>query len=260
MKTSRLVTLSTGDAAARLAVTPDTILKWIKKGKIPAQKTPGGHHRIDVSVIDRLLSTECPLNLEPGSDWQPVRCWEYFSLDGAIRAECRQCAAYRVRAALCFELSRLEPSIAVQKAFCATTCEDCPYYRNVRGLPARVLAITGDAALARSIESMKLDGAILCVANDVYTASAEIGEFRPSVVLLDSSLPSDIYLTLKESIGKDRRVPWVRLVSIGGEPAQGGSPDLVVSRASLKEQLPMFLRGKHVETIGPESAGEPSPG
>ena len=39
-------TVSTGQAAKLCGVKPDTILKWIKKDKIYAFQTAGGHYRI----------------------------------------------------------------------------------------------------------------------------------------------------------------------------------------------------------------------
>ena len=38
--------LSTGEVARLCGVTRDAVLKWIKKGKLPATQTPGGHFRI----------------------------------------------------------------------------------------------------------------------------------------------------------------------------------------------------------------------
>ena len=38
--------LSTGDVAKLFGVTPDAVLKWIKKGKLPATRTAGGHYRV----------------------------------------------------------------------------------------------------------------------------------------------------------------------------------------------------------------------
>ncbi len=49
--------ISTGKAAELLSVTPDAVLKWIKKGKLPARKTAGGHYRISLDSIKDLLDT-----------------------------------------------------------------------------------------------------------------------------------------------------------------------------------------------------------
>jgi len=43
------------DAALQLGVSFPTIKQWIYSRKIAAVKTPGGHHRIPQSEVDRLL-------------------------------------------------------------------------------------------------------------------------------------------------------------------------------------------------------------
>ncbi len=47
--------LTTFQAADILAVTPDSILKWIKSGKLKARRTPGGHYSISRQKIELLL-------------------------------------------------------------------------------------------------------------------------------------------------------------------------------------------------------------
>ena len=48
---------STGQAAKLCAVTPDTVLKWIKRGRLRARRTPGGHYRISREDLDELRAT-----------------------------------------------------------------------------------------------------------------------------------------------------------------------------------------------------------
>jgi len=43
------------EAALELRVSFPTIKQWIYKGKIRSVKTPGGHHRIPQSEVDRFL-------------------------------------------------------------------------------------------------------------------------------------------------------------------------------------------------------------
>ncbi len=45
--------LTTGQAAKICSVTPDTVLKWIHSGALPARRTAGGHHRIDEQDLSR---------------------------------------------------------------------------------------------------------------------------------------------------------------------------------------------------------------
>ena len=46
------------DAAEMISVSYPTLKQWIYKKKIRSVKTPGGHHRIPQSEIDRLLGTK----------------------------------------------------------------------------------------------------------------------------------------------------------------------------------------------------------
>ena len=43
-------------AAGRLGVGYSTLKQWIYQGRIRTTQTPGGHHRIDESEVDRLLA------------------------------------------------------------------------------------------------------------------------------------------------------------------------------------------------------------
>lgn len=78
--------LSTGEAARLLSVEPDTVLKWIKRGKLQATRTPGGHHRIPAASVDRLLGRPAA-----GS----MRCWQFFGGAGTAPGRCQDCAYYR---------------------------------------------------------------------------------------------------------------------------------------------------------------------
>jgi molybdopterin-binding protein len=44
------------EAARRLGVSYPTVKQWIYKGSIRTRRTAGGHHRVPVSEVDRLLA------------------------------------------------------------------------------------------------------------------------------------------------------------------------------------------------------------
>ena len=46
--------LSTREAAIRLGVALSTVQLWVETGILPAWKTPGGHRRIPVDVVDSI--------------------------------------------------------------------------------------------------------------------------------------------------------------------------------------------------------------
>ena len=54
--------LAPREAANILGVSYPTLKQWIYRGKIKTAKTPGGHHRVPESEIDRLI----PAKLERG--------------------------------------------------------------------------------------------------------------------------------------------------------------------------------------------------
>lgn len=54
--------LTTAQVAARLAVDPSTVRRWIEDGRLPATK-PGGQHRIDPADLDELLHVSRPFTL-----------------------------------------------------------------------------------------------------------------------------------------------------------------------------------------------------
>jgi excisionase family DNA binding protein len=59
--------LTTREAAAQLRVNWETILRWIRAGKMPAVKLPGGALRIDPEQVDGLRPPTPPAELEHGS-------------------------------------------------------------------------------------------------------------------------------------------------------------------------------------------------
>ena len=49
-------TVSAGEAARRLGVAAATIQRWVDKGLLHAERTPGGHRRIHVAELRRLIA------------------------------------------------------------------------------------------------------------------------------------------------------------------------------------------------------------
>jgi excisionase family DNA binding protein len=43
--------LKAAEAARRLHISPKTLARWAKDGRIPSVRTPGGHRRFDPAVI-----------------------------------------------------------------------------------------------------------------------------------------------------------------------------------------------------------------
>ena len=87
--------LTTGQAARLCSVTPDTVLKWIKKGSLEAVRTAGGHYRIRREDLEPLFTVGRISRRIPdmtNGELRQLRCWEYFSRGGSVREECEGCA------------------------------------------------------------------------------------------------------------------------------------------------------------------------
>jgi len=55
--------VSAGEAARRLGVAPATIQRWVDSGVLHAERTPGGHRRIYVTELRRLIAASRPAEL-----------------------------------------------------------------------------------------------------------------------------------------------------------------------------------------------------
>lgn len=222
--------LTTGQAAKLCAVTPDTVLKWIKKGKLAASRTAGGHYRVALPDIQPFLAefgqrgTEV---IKPAGVLHPdhasrgaresdgeLPCWEFLADDGEIRESCRHCVVYRVQATRCFLMAGLESDVGHSKQFCEGSCEDCVYYQRLQGGSAPVLFITGDRELESQIECFDEDSIILRFARNGYEASALIQDFRPEILIIDMEAIPGHGLDLLDSVAADPRLPLVRVILV----------------------------------------------
>ena len=97
--------ISTGQAAKLCAVTPDTILKWIKKNRIEAVKTAGGHYRISREVIKPyVVKTQYTGEIK---NHVINYCWEYHSKDDHMNESCRDCIIFVSKAEKCYLMATL---------------------------------------------------------------------------------------------------------------------------------------------------------
>ncbi|MBI5501305.1 MAG: excisionase family DNA-binding protein [Deltaproteobacteria bacterium] len=215
--------LTTGEAARVCAVTPDTVLKWIRSGRLKAQRTVGGHHRIRRQDLDRAIGTEAQFESraeEAGATVAPLRyCWEYNG-GGRLLEACRECAVYRMRAHRCYEVVQHARAVGHKKAFCRKTCADCEYYRLVHLQAANVLTITDNERLVRHLQETATRARFnVEFANCEYTCSAAVDRFRPDFVVIDCSLGRDVVRDMIEHLQVDPRIPGVRVI-LAVEPGE----------------------------------------
>jgi len=123
--------ITTGEAAAIFDIAPDTVLRWIKSGDIPAIRTPGGHCRINRNVFLTKMIKDTTINEKDETQSPLSYCWENNSQAGKVRDECKDCIAYKSQASKCYELCNLPASIGHAKLFCSESCNDCQYFKSI---------------------------------------------------------------------------------------------------------------------------------
>ena len=218
MSDERSNSLTTGQAAKLCSVTPDTMLKWIKKGRLSAVRTAGGHYRIERRHLEPLISGSRGVEgaSRPLSECDPqrLRCWEYLSDGGVVREDCQQCVVYRVRAARCFMMAGLEADVGHARRFCQTSCDECVYYRRVKGLATHVLVITSDDDLLDRLAGEEDDSIAVRFARNGYEAATIIQDFRPAFAAIDVERIPVEDATLLDSLAADARVPGLKILLV----------------------------------------------
>lgn len=206
--------ISTGHAAKLLGVTPDTVLKWIKRGRLVALRTAGGHFRIPREQIDSLVEA-LSSSASQAQKSPPQHCWEHFAADGSVAPECRSCLVHRSRADHCWELMRYPKEAGFTACFhVKTTCDACEYFRERQHAPVRLLIVTDSAELRRRVSAGVEAQSRFRVefASHGYDCSLQVERFRPELVVIDGSLAVDECAALCTHLANDVRIPGVKIV------------------------------------------------
>jgi excisionase family DNA binding protein len=90
------VTVSAGEAARRLGVAPITIQRWVDSGVLSAERTPGGHRRIYVTELRRLIAAGRPREAnELLGDWLDVmRTGDPSQMKSALLTAREKCGSW----------------------------------------------------------------------------------------------------------------------------------------------------------------------
>lgn len=206
--------ISTGHAAKLLGVTPDTVLKWVKKGRLIAMRTAGGHFRIPREQIDCLVETQST-SPSSGSDRPQMNCWEFFAEGGEVAANCKGCLVHRSRATRCWELARYPKEAGFNSCFHNKgPCSSCPFFREKQKAPVRLLVVSDNAELRRRLATQAETQTRFRVefAAHGYDCSAQVDRFRPEMVLIDGTLPVDQCAGLCMHLASDPRIPGVKII------------------------------------------------
>lgn len=259
------VWLTTGQAARLCSVTPGTVLNWIRKGRLEGFRTAGGHYRIRRDELRTVLARgEAPGSAPApgGPELDALRCWEYLG-DGLSPSEgCQECVVYRLRAARCFRMAALGPEIGHAREFCPTSCERCPYFQRVAGLPTRVLVVTADPMIPEEFASRDDEALVLRFARNAYEASALVEEFLPAFAIVDQDTHPALG-GLLESLARDRRLPGLKIVVARSRhvpPRPLGEAERFVDRRITKpfgpRQIADVIESFPVEKLEPGEAGK----
>ncbi len=216
MKQQQRNWLTTGQAAQLCAVTPATVLSWIRKGRLEGARTAGGHYRIKRENLEHLLVEEgisFESDARPKTNGnKPLRCWEYLADGEKMREECGTCVAYRTRTSWCFLIAGQESNSSQIGHACPNSCRDCVYYRRVLGMPTRVLVVSTDQSLIQRLQSRALPNLKLRFAGCAYEASAIAQSFPPAFAVVDAkSFPIEDG-GLMENLARDSRLPGLKII------------------------------------------------
>ncbi len=208
--------LTTTQAAKLLSVSSDTVLKWVKAGKIESYRTPGGHCRIPSRAISKLLpSVKVDAEPVPTSEVSSKYCWQYNSDENGVTAECERCVVYRSKALRCYELKDLPQGAGFLKLHCESTCEECEYFQLVRGTGTNILVISRDERLKSRLrkECAHADRELrLEFVGGEYECAVLIEKFRPDYVVIDGSMGIRRTREICTNISNDDRVLFTRIV------------------------------------------------
>lgn len=219
---TELPVVTTGKAARLCGVTPDTILRWIKSGRLTAQRTAGGHHRILLSDLEPLIPDRHSAEARPLSG-EVEHCWEHMNPEGDIVEACRECVVYQSRARWCFRLARIHSEIGHSHTYCVSSCEECPYYRHISKL-VNILVISQDPQFISLLEEGRHEPFVLRYARNGYDASAMMERFQPGFVVLDCTTEGIDHADLIKSLSSDERVPGLRVILAVRSGATLGQP------------------------------------
>ena len=98
-------------------------------------------------------------------------------------------------------------------ALCEAECEQCDYYRLMRGRAPNVLVVSDRADLNEDLRRQALSATFnLETADCEYSVSALVESFRPDFVVIDCALGSERAGDIATHLANDPRLQLVRIV------------------------------------------------
>jgi excisionase family DNA binding protein len=205
--------LTTTQAAKLLSVSADTVLKWVKAGKVKSYRTLGGHFRIPIEELNLPASADAASSERSSHPSSFLYCWENLAGDGDIKSECKDCITYRSRASRCYELRDLPGEFGCLNLLCDTECSDCEYYRKVSNQGVNVLIVSESKQLIQDSNSAVSPNEIqIQHARNEYEAAVMIHEFRPDYIVIDCAMGKSRTVAICSNLFSDIRIPVARII------------------------------------------------
>ncbi len=117
--------MTTTELARLCGVSRFTIINWVNKGKIRANRTVGRHYRIPVSEAMSFFET-LSKETKGGASDSSGQCWEYLQKTNCDK-ECKNCLIYRREVDYCFEVVRQFGKGVIR---CEGDCLSCGYFED----------------------------------------------------------------------------------------------------------------------------------
>ena len=212
--------LTTTEAARILSVSPDTVLKWVKAGKLRSHRTLGGHCRIPTVSLEEfsgdLSLSDMPVLPPPHSpDFQ--YCWEFLAAGKPVSQECRDCITFRSRSRRCYELRDLPDGLGCLRLGCASSCEDCGYFKIVKEQGVNVLILSDDEGILENPEVLEKSAHMrLRFTSGEYECALIVENFRPDYVVIDCALGKRRTGQVCRNLFDDPRIPVTRIILASG--------------------------------------------
>jgi len=207
---------TTSEAAELLAVSPDTVLRWVKAGKVRSHRTPGGHCRIPRESLELLMPKLDNGRRETKDTVRQATycyCWDFGDNGGVISEGCRNCVSFRSRARRCYELRKIPQQFEHLNLRCPMACNECEYYRIMKERGIGILIISRNRRLTEGLKH-RADNLELTLrfAGSEYDCAAVIDKFRPDYVVVDCSFGTSHTRELCQHVINDPRLPLTRIV------------------------------------------------
>jgi excisionase family DNA binding protein len=209
-------TISTGQAAKLCEVTRDTVLKWVKRGRLEAVRTAGGHFRINKESLRPYLISDV---VKPGEnsalpEISPAisYCWEYYAGDGAVKDGCRNCLVFQTRAEKCYLMAGLGKDAGHEGMHCKSTCMECEFYQYINEAVLKVLVVTENEAIQKELTAHIHDSFQLNFSTCGYDTAFSIQDFCPDIIVVDEALVNPASEDLCKHLIDDPRIHGAQII------------------------------------------------